>query len=225
MILHYVSESAIIFCNTKLMADEVAYTLQNDGFSALALHGDLDQRERNEMLVRFANRSCNILVATDMAARGLDIADVGTVINYELPLDPEVYIHRIGRTGRAGKSGVALSLVTPKQNAALKRIEAYSNATITLQNSDNIDKAVVHPREAPMRTLLIFGGKKQKLRPGDIVGALTGDAGIDNAKLGKIDRFDNATYIAIEAKTAPMALKRLNQGKIKGRKFKTVMIG
>ena len=84
-------------------ADEVASSLAHVGFSALALHGDMEQRDRDEVLVRFANRSCNVLVASDVAARGLDIDDLGAVINYDLPTDPDVYVHRIGRTGRAGR--------------------------------------------------------------------------------------------------------------------------
>ena len=107
---HYHPASCVIFCNTKLQCQAIADTLQEKGFSALALHGDLEQRDRDQVLLRFSNKSCAILVATDVAARGIDIKDLEAVINFELSHDPEVHIHRIGRTGRAGKSGLALSL-------------------------------------------------------------------------------------------------------------------
>jgi ATP-independent RNA helicase DbpA len=223
VILHLVPDTAIIFCNTKLDADSVARELQLEGFSSLPLHGDLDQRDRNETLVLFSNRSCNLLVATDMAARGLDIADVSTVINYELPLDPEVYVHRIGRTGRAGKSGNALSLVTPKQMAALKRIEAYTENPLDFSEPPHESDRKVHQHHTPMQTLMIYGGKKEKLRPGDIVGALIGEWKVENTHIGSIDRFDRVTYVAIDRQTAT----RLNAGQltIKKRKFRTKFVG
>ncbi|MDB6163316.1 MAG: helicase, partial [Xanthomonadaceae bacterium] len=123
LLLEHNPESAVVFCNMRRDADEVAASLLHVGFSAAALHGDMEQRDRDEVLVQFGNRSCNILVASDVAARGLDIQDLGAVVNYELPSDPDVYVHRIGRTGRAGRSGLALSLVTPREMPRALQLE------------------------------------------------------------------------------------------------------
>ena len=117
-------ESALVFCNTKRDTQDVADQLQARGFSALALHGDLEQRERDEVLVRFANRSCSVLVATDVAARGLDIKELPAVVSYELPSDPEIHVHRIGRTGRAGSKGLALHLCASGEIGRVPAIEA-----------------------------------------------------------------------------------------------------
>src|SRR5690606_38127255 len=102
-------------CNMRKDVDEVAGSLQHFGFSALALHGDMEQRDRDEVPVRFANRSCTVLVASDVAARGLDIEDLALVVNYDMPSDADTYVHRIGRTGRAGREGMAISLCTPRE--------------------------------------------------------------------------------------------------------------
>ena len=125
ILTHYRPESTLVFCNTKLRCQQLAQDLRDKGYYALAIHGDLDQRERDEALVLFSNKSLSILVATDVAARGLDIKDLQAVVNYELPYDPEVYIHRIGRTGRALSTGLAFSLVDACEKKRLNAIEEY----------------------------------------------------------------------------------------------------
>ncbi|MCL6271266.1 ATP-dependent RNA helicase DbpA [Sansalvadorimonas sp. 2012CJ34-2] len=216
---HYQPESSVVFCNTKAECDDVAADLRIHGFHAQAIHGDLDQRDRDRVLVQFANKSSSILVATDVAARGLDIKDLQAVINYEVTRDAEVHVHRIGRTGRAGKKGLALSLYTEKEQYKIEDIEAYQMRPVEYG-----DLAKLHDRpiemEPPMVTLNIDGGKKNKVRPGDILGALTGDAGIPGKHVGKIDIFDFTAYVAIERCVANQALKRLQNGKIKGRQFR-----
>ncbi len=221
LLTHYKSEATIIFCNMKITCQELADELQYDGFTALALHGDLDQRQRTEVLVQFTNRSCTVLIATDVASRGLDIDNVSAVINYDLPHDPEVYVHRIGRTGRAGKTGMAITLLKPAERRRLKEIEEYTGHTLPCAPITSLRSDESYDYTAPMTTLLIYGGKKDKLRPGDIVGALTGDAGLKSSAVGNIDRFDRVTYVAIESDLAEVAAERLHNGKIKGRKFKT----
>ena len=114
-------ESCVVFCNMRRDVDEVAGSLAHYGFTALALHGDMEQRDRDEVLVRFANRSCNVLVASDVAARGLDVKELAMVVNYDVPSDADTYVHRIGRTGRAGSDGLALSLCTPRERRACQR--------------------------------------------------------------------------------------------------------
>ncbi len=205
--------SAIIFCNMKLDVDDVAANLQVAGFSALGLHGDLEQVDRDETLLQFANNSCAILVATDVAARGLDIPDVDVVINYDLPRNDDTYTHRIGRTGRAGKSGKALSLST----------YPVDNATMIALDSLEVDPTIMI--SAKMKTLCIHGGKKNKLRAGDILGALTAKKTIDGSAIGKIDSFPFYTYVAVEKGVAKKALDLLQNGKIKNRKFKAWLIG
>jgi ATP-independent RNA helicase DbpA len=224
LLLDHNPESAVVFCNMRRDADDVASSLAHIGFSAAALHGDMEQRDRDEVLVRFGNRSCNILVASDVAARGLDIQDLGAVINYELPTDPDVYVHRIGRTGRAGRSGLALSLVSPREMPRALQLEklladsgqgALRWSRPTLANL----KSCKAPA-APMATLRIDAGRTDKLRPGDIVGALTGDAGLKVDAIGRIDVFATRSYVAIARPQAQRALERLQAGRIKGRNFR-----
>ncbi len=220
LLLQFRPDSAVVFCNTRRDADDVAGSLAHYGFTALALHGDLEQRDREEVLVRFANRSCNVLVASDVAARGLDIEDIGAVVNYELPTDADTYLHRIGRTGRAGRDGLALSLVAPGERNRVALIEQRQGAPIRYARIDPLDG---NPRGAPqaaMATLRIDAGRTDKLRPGDIVGALTGDAGLAKEAIGKIDVFATRSYVAIARNKAGHALERLRAGKIKGRRFR-----
>lgn len=220
MLEHFKPESAVVFCNTKQFVRDVYGHLSQQGIAAAALHGDLEQRDRDQVLVQFKQRSCRVLVATDVAARGLDIDDLSAVINYELPHNPEIYVHRIGRTGRAGKEGLALSLLADSERYKLGVFGDYlgqklaPEAIEALPASDGTLSAPVYT------TLCIAGGRKQKVRPGDILGALTGDAGIEAKRVGKIDVMDYSAYVAIEREVADKALGRLIKGKIKGRKFK-----
>ena len=217
---HYHPASCVIFCNTKLQCQAIADTLQEKGFSALALHGDLEQRDRDQVLLRFSNKSCAILVATDVAARGIDIKDLEAVINFELSHDPEVHIHRIGRTGRAGKSGLALSLYIAAESHRVNAIEDYQNNPISFSALDSLKVNQKLDLSPPMVTLSIEGGRKNKIRPGDILGALTGESGIAGNQVGKIDIFDHQAYVAIERAIGDKALQQLTRGKIKGRYFK-----
>ena len=204
--------STIVFCNMKLDVDDIAADLQDAGFSALGLHGDLEQVDRDETLLQFGNKSCAILVATDVAARGLDIPDVDIVVNYDLPRNDETYTHRIGRTGRAGKSGKALSLTHQK----IANTNSFSVRDLDVDESIMIG--------SKMKTLCIHGGKKNKLRAGDILGALTAKKSIDASAIGKIDSFPFYTYVAVEKGVAKRALDLLKNEKIKGKKFKAWMI-
>jgi ATP-independent RNA helicase DbpA len=217
---HYHPESTLVFCNTKKECQEVAEALTARNFSALAIHGDLEQRERDQVLARFANKSVSVLVATDVAARGIDIKELTAVINYELTRDPEVHIHRIGRTGRAGEQGLALSLVTAADNRRAAAIESYLGETVTRADLETLSMPTATPLEAPMVTLCIEGGRKNKVRPGDILGALTGGAGIAGSEVGKINVFDFHTYVAIRRASAKLALDHLSANKIKGRFYK-----
>ena len=212
----YRPETAIVFCNTKAETVSLTDFLRDKHFAALDLQGDLDQRERNETLLKFANGSVRIMVATDVASRGLDVKNVSMVINYDLPHDPEVYTHRIGRTARAGAEGLALSLYLPGQKGKL--LEMAPAIEILSPESLRIDKNFI--LESDKATLCIDGGKKNKLRPGDILGALSKEIGIPGDHIGKIDIFDFHAYVAIDKKSIRKAFEGLKKGKIKGRKFR-----
>lgn len=224
LLSHYQPSSCVVFCNTKRACNDVADHLAAKGFSALALNGDLEQRERDQVLVRFANGSATILVATDVAARGLDIKELGAVINYELTYDPEVHVHRIGRTGRAGQQGLALSLYQPNEAQRVNLIEEYQQAPMPLGDLDTIGRDI-KPIAPQMVTLSIDAGRKTKVRAGDILGALTGEGGIAGADVGKIQISEQYSYVAVKRQVASAALKRLQEGKIKGRTYRARKLG
>jgi ATP-independent RNA helicase DbpA len=224
LLKRFAPESTVVFCNMKRDVDDIADYLASEGFSALALHGDLEQKQRDQVLVRFANKSASILVATDVAARGLDIDSLDAVINYQLSRDPEVHVHRIGRTGRAGNKGLAISLFEEKEGHRVAQMSLASDPLsnpLELPGIEFLDETPVKP---PMATLQIDGGKKQKVRPGDIVGALTGADGIDGDDIGKIQMFDNMAYVAVKKASSKRALKKLSDGKLKGRSFRVRLI-
>ena len=219
------AEHALVFCNMRREVDAVAQELDRRGFSALALHGDMEQRDRDEVLVRFANRSCAVLVATDVAARGLDIVALPLVVSYDIAHDPETHTHRIGRTGRAGQTGLAITLCTPRERPKAANIEELNGTPLPwgpLKVAPSRGKTL---HLAPMKTLVIDAGRQDKLRPGDILGALTGDAGLDAKDIGKIDVFATRAYVAISRALANKALERLRAGKIKGRNFRVRPLG
>ena len=224
LLSHYQPSSCVVFCNTKRACNDVADHLAAKGFSALALNGDLEQRERDQVLVRFANGSATILVATDVAARGLDIKELGAVINYELTYDPEVHVHRIGRTGRAGQQGLALSLYQPNEAQRVNFIEEYQQAPMPLGDLDSIGRDI-KPIAPQMVTLSIDAGRKTKVRAGDILGALTGEGGIAGSDVGKIQISEQYSYVAVKRSVASAALKRLQEGKIKGRSYRARKLG
>jgi ATP-independent RNA helicase DbpA len=220
VLCHFQPQAAVVFCNTKQEVRDVCGYLDQQNIHATALHGDLEQRDRDQVLVQFKHQSCSVLVATDVAARGLDIENLPAVINFDLPRDPEIYVHRIGRTGRAGKKGLAISLFADSERYKLEAIGDYQSKKCSFEAVETLpyNDAMMPP--ALFTTLCISGGRKDKVRPGDILGALTGDAGIDGKSVGKIDVMDFAAYVAIERQHADKALGRLINGKIKGRKFK-----
>ena len=216
----YKPESCVIFCNMKVDTLEVTDYLTAIGFSTKALNGDLEQKDRDQTLVRFANKSISILVATDVASRGLDIDKLDAVINFNLAHDPDTHVHRIGRTGRAGSKGMSFSLFSHKDSSKLVDIEDYMTIQINespLPSADILSEPAYVPQFA---TLRIDGGKKQKVRAGDLLGALTGKNGIDGKHVGKIAIMDHCAYVGINKKSAKEALKKLESGKIKGRSFR-----
>jgi ATP-independent RNA helicase DbpA len=221
---HFRPVSTLAFCNTKARCRELAELLQAQGYSALALHGDLEQRERDQVLVRFANSSCSVLVATDVAARGLDIAGLAAVINVDISPDPQAHVHRIGRTGRAGETGLALSLASLDEMGAVGHIEQLQGRPSVWHALSELTPALGGRLLPAMATVHIQAGRKEKIRPGDVLGALTADLGYTREQVGKIDINEFATYVAVERGIAHEAVTRLNSGRIKGRTVKARLL-
>lgn len=278
--------STIIFCARKSDVDELGEMLQGRGFSAETLHGDLSQQQRDRVMRRFREGVIDILVATDVAARGLDIESVSHVINFDIPWDPESYVHRIGRTGRAGRSGDAITIITPRERRLLKTIERHISkrlrqvrvptlADIAARRRDllrekllfTIDGGVpeeftqmidgladdVSPRdlaaaalsllaaaegltpaptddvfdtmeadgrgvETGMVRLFVASGRRQGLRPGDLVGAIANEAKLDGHAIGMIDIFDDVSYFEVPERTVPQVLEALRRTTLRGRR-------
>jgi ATP-independent RNA helicase DbpA len=222
-------QSAIVFCNFKIVVADVVKSLSTAGISAGALHGDLEQFDRDRMMAKFRNRSVRVLVATDVAARGIDVEALDLVVNLDLPSKPDTYVHRIGRSGRAGKEGLAVSIATARENFKIERIEEFTGVTVERKRTNHLPplevKAAAASGEASMVTFMIGGGRKEKLRPGDILGALTGEAGgLEASQIGKIEIHDHFSYVAVAAGISRTALQRLQDGKIKGRYFSVKLV-
>jgi ATP-independent RNA helicase DbpA len=221
---HFRPESSLAFCNTKQQCRDLVTVLQAQGFSALALFGELEQRERDQVLVQFANRSCSVLVATDVAARGLDVANLEAVINVDVTPDPEVHIHRIGRTGRGDAEGLALSLASMDEMGNVGKIEQLQGRESVWAPLSGLTPAAGDILQPPMATLQIVGGRKEKIRAGDVLGALTGDAGFSKEQVGKINVNEFSTYVAVERSIAREAVQRLSSGRVKGKTVKVRLL-
>src|SRR5258707_5943288 len=211
---HYQPVSTLAFCNTKQQCRDLLDVLVAQGFNALALHGELEQRERDQVLVQFANRSCSVLVATDVAARGLDIAQLEAAINVDVTPDPEIHVHRIVRTGSADQAGWALSLASMNEMARVSSIEQAQKKEVEWHKLSELTPATPGHLQPPMATLQILGGRKEKIRPGDVLGALTGDAGFEGSQIGKINVTDMVTYVAVSRDIADQAVKKLSAGEV-----------
>ena len=220
LLAHFRPVSTLAFCNTKVRCHDLVERLRSEGTSAQALNGDLEQRERDEILIQFANQSCAVLVATDVAARGLDIRNLGAVINVDVTRDTEVHIHRIGRSGRGDRKGLALSLCSAEEMHWANLIEQYQGTPLKWADAESLCSKSDRPLRAPMITLNIQGGKKDKLRPGDLLGALTGDGGLAFEQVGKIHIAEFSSYVALDRRIARQAFTRLANSNIKGRRFR-----
>ena len=227
LLMHFRPVSTLAFCNTKQQCKDLVDLLQQQGFNALALYGELEQRERDQVLAQFSNRSCSVLVATDVASRGLDINQLEAVINVDITPDPEVHVHRVGRTGRAGASGLALSLASMNDMGAVGKIEQYQHFSSTWFGLETLTPVNTDPLLAPMVSLQILGGRKEKIRPGDVLGALTNDEGgpaYTREQIGKIQVTEFCTFVAVDRQIASAACAKLNAGRIKGKSVKVRMM-
>ena len=224
ILAHYRPERTLVFCNTKQQCRDVVAVLQAQGLSALALYGELEQRERDQVLVQFANRSCSVLVATDVASRGLDVQGLEAVINVDVTPDPEIHIHRIGRTGRGDAEGLALTLASMDEMGSVGKIEVLQGRESDWQPLSMLTPASGGPLRPPMRTLQIVGGRKEKIRAGDVMGALAGECGLTREQVGKINVNEFSTYVAVQADLAKKVEAQLSSGKIKGKTVKVRLI-
>lgn len=224
VLMHFRPVSTLAFCNTKAQCRALVQTLSSQGFSALALYGELEQRERDQVLVQFSNRSCSVLVATDVAARGLDIAQLEMVINVDVTPDSEVHIHRIGRTGRADAEGMAISLASLDEMGAVGKIEQLQNAESDWHPLAELTPASTAALVPPMMTLQIVGGRKEKIRAGDVLGALTGEAGYTREQVGKINVNEFSTYVAVDRRIAHEAVRKLSTGRVKGKSVRVRLL-
>jgi len=211
-------KSVIIFCNTKVQCNELADYLEEIEIEPLVLHSDLDQKDRDETLILFSNKSYPVLIATDVASRGLDIEDVDLVINYDLPFDFEVYTHRIGRTARAGKNGLAVSFVDDLGH--FEDLKDFFDKNYELLNITNIQDKDDVLLSYEFSTLYINGGKRHKLRAGDILGALTAGIGLDKNDIGKINILPTCSYVAIKNAVYKKAYEGLSYNKMKNKQYK-----
>ena len=224
VLAHHRPDAALIFCETRNDCDQLAAYLSGCGGRALALHGGLEQRERDDVLVQFANGSARLLVATNVAARGLDIPALPLVVIAELSPEPQSHLHRIGRTGRAGEAGLALSIVAgPAEQRRLEEIEAFLGQRI--EPGPPLDAGVELDFLAPAnRTVLILSGRKDKLRKGDVLGALVKDGGIPPDAIGRIDLTARTCAIALATAAAPKAEKYLQRARIKKKRVRAILL-
>jgi ATP-independent RNA helicase DbpA len=186
------------------------------------LQGDLEQSQRDAVMAKFRNHSTRILIATDVAGRGIDVEALDAVVNFDLPPQPEPYVHRIGRTGRAGRTGLALSIATPRDDRKIEGIEEATGVKLERASLEILPPANIANRvqlDSAWETIYISAGRKDKMRPGDILGALTGEAGgLSASDVGKIEIHDRLAFVAVSKRVVRVALKALQEGRIKGRK-------
>lgn len=238
-------DSCILFCNTRDKAETVFGKLKNEGHSCGILHGGMEQRDRLQAIHDFKRGEFKLLIATDVAARGIHIDDIALVVNYDMPLDNESYVHRIGRTGRAGNVGSAINLVTSNDYRTLNEIEEYVLYKMPKQvapSADEVEKGKLifnntagnepvfkidksEKLNKQITRIRINAGKKSKMRPGDILGAVTAISGISGGDIGIIDIQDTCSYVEILGGKGDFVMEALGETKIKGKIHKIKEVG
>ena len=225
LLLHFRPESCLVFVNTKAQGRDVVAFLKDRGVVAAELSGDLEQRERDEVMALFSARCLSVIVATDVASRGLDIPALDAVVNFEVSPDPEVHVHRIGRTGRAGEGGLALTLVGPREKTFLKRIEEFlGRGPVSWFPSSDLEPSALGFSVPPRAMVKLFDGKKDKIRPTDVLGALTAAAGFHRDQVGTIKVTEWGTWIAVDRDIAGKVLEALGRVPVKGKLRKAIRV-
>ena len=223
LLRHHQPESALVFCETRMDCERLADHLQSQGASARAMHGAMEQRERDDVWVQLANLSLQVVVATNVAARGLDLDALSLVVIAELSPDPASHVHRIGRTARAGKDGLAVSLVAGEREARrLVQIEDFTGSQIPPH--DPLPAQLPSFPQPRFRTVLVLAGRAQKLRKGDLLGALVKDAGLPPEAIGTITLQQTTCAVAIASRHARAAHRFLQRGRVKKTRVRAVLL-
>jgi ATP-dependent RNA helicase DeaD len=223
-------DQAIIFVRTKIGADRLSRRLNDAGVRVKALHGDMSQGQRDGVMIAFKSERERLLVATDVAARGLDISGVTHVINYDVPNSPDIYVHRIGRTGRVGRSGRAITFITPKQRRELEAIERHAKTEIGPWSPDGKpsraprEREVRRPRHTKPRkareggrTKLVVGaGLKQGLEPGDVVGAIVDHSHLEGEDIVNVRLLDRFSFVEVPAERAEEVVATVSGKTVRG---------
>jgi ATP-dependent RNA helicase DeaD len=235
-------EQAIVFARTKIGVDRLARRLGDNGLRVKALHGDMSQGSRDGVMIAFKSGRERLLIATDVAARGLDITGVSHVVNYDLPNSPDVYVHRIGRTGRAGDTGKAITLVTPKQRKDLEAIERHAKTEIgewspngggrerrePRQRKPRGDRETRRPRHTkpqdrdgvPYVKLVLGAGRGGGLEPADVVGAVVDNTHLENADVRNVRVLERFSFVEVPSERAAEVVEKVSGQKIRGTELK-----
>jgi ATP-dependent RNA helicase DeaD len=224
-------QQAIVFVRTKVRCEQLYRTLRDRGMNVRALHGDMSQGSRDGVMLAFKGGRVPILVATDVAARGLDITTVTLVVNYDVPISPDIYVHRIGRTGRVGRAGRAITFVEARQKRELDAIERHIGAPIA-QWKKGAEAAPTPLRERPRRhskprisrreeaepyaKLLLGGGRVAGLRVADIVSAVTSSAGLDGEAVRDVLVLDRFSFLSVPSAEADRVIEALDGRRLRG---------
>lgn len=220
LLTQYQARSCIIFCSTKQATHALFEELLVKGFKVQCLHGDLSQYERDQVLYQFALSTVNVLVATDVAARGLDIPQVDLVINTELAESTETHTHRIGRTGRADKHGTAVTLIQSSQQSKLEQLAEQTKVSITAKHAQAL-RFHANRIEFPSHDcVMVDAGKRQKISKGDLLGALVKRADIVADDIGKMYVTHDKIFIAIKQRSVKRALAYFRENRVKGKKLR-----
>jgi ATP-dependent RNA helicase DeaD len=225
-------EQAIVFVRTKIGVDRLARKLNDAGVRVKALHGDMSQGQRDGVMIAFKGGRERLLVATDVAARGLDITGVSHVVNYDIPNSPDVYVHRIGRTGRAGEAGRAITLITPRQRSDLEAIERHAKTDID-EWSPNGDRPRRRPRPerearrprhtkphsrdgVPYVKLIVGAGRRDGFEPADVVGAVVDNSHLENDDVRHARVLERFSFVEVPAERAPEVADLVNGKRVRG---------
>jgi len=228
-------EQAIIFARTKIGVDRLARRLGDAGIRVKALHGDMSQGSRDGVMIAFKGGRERLLVATDVAARGLDISGVTHVINYDVPNSPDVYVHRIGRTGRVGRSGRAITLITPKQRRDLEAIEKHAKTEIHPWSTEvvavepNGDRETRRPRHTKPRKaavdgevvkLIVSGGRAQGLEPADVIGAIVDNSHLEGEDIRNVRVLERFSFVEVPAARSREVIDKVSGSAVRGTKLR-----
>jgi ATP-dependent RNA helicase DeaD len=235
-------EQAIVFVRTKIGVDRLARRLGDAGVRVKALHGDMTQGQRDGVMIAFKSGRERLLIATDVAARGLDITGVSHVVNYDLPNSPDVYVHRIGRTGRAGDTGRAITLVTPRQRRDLQAIERHAKTEIEEWSPNGKPRAPRAPRPeretrrprhtkphsrdgVPYVKLIVGAGRRDGIEPADVVGAVVDHTHLENDDVRHVRVLERFSFVEVPQQRAPEVADKVSGNRVRGTELRVEVMG